>query len=491
MKKIFLKIFLLSSIIISVLIFSSCSRGADECQHVWGEWTVQNVPTCYEGGYSTRICTLCQLEDRRVIAATGHTYSEEWSNLNGRYHYHAATCEHTDERADLGVHDFAENNICTVCGLQWVSQNLFYRSVSESGGWYVSGIGKCGDLDIVIGRTIDDNAITGVAKYAFRNCDIDSVTMQENILEIGDCAFAGSAVQWVSFTSNVTYIGDSIFDGCKDITVVYFDGTQEQWNSIRKSSGWKDGAPDFDVIYRDGKNETVINTECQHSFGDWTVVVEGFCYDGGYSERVCSLCSAVEIKMIHTFAEEWSYNMTHHWHEPTCQHDTVTSDYGAHSFNKDNVCTVCGMSRVSQGLSYRGILGTNNYLVLGIGTCLDSDITVGRYYNSTDYNIVGIYAGAFSGCEGLHTVFMRDNILTIGDRAFADSVDLTKVQFTSSVEYIGSAVFSGCTSLERVEFIGTKAQWEALEKAEDWSAGCGGYYVICTDGVIEIPTLGD
>ena len=486
MRNIVFKILILATLLLALLSLAACSGGSDSCQHVWGEWTVQKVPDCYEGGYSTRLCTLCQTEDRRVMNATGHSYAEEWSNLNGQYHYHAATCEHTDQRSGLEQHDFAENNICTVCGVQWVSQNLFYRQVSEAGGWYVSGIGRCGDLEIVIGRTIDGNSITGVANYAFRNCEIDSVTMQENILEIGDGAFSGSSVQWVRFSANVTYIGESVFDGCEDIVVVYFDGTQEQWDSIRKSAGWRDGAPDFDVIYQDGENETVINIDCAHSFGSWTVAVEGACYEGGYSERVCSLCSSVEVGQTHTFSEDWSYNSTHHWHEATCNHSSMFSSYTTHSFNSDNVCTVCEMSRVSQGLEYRGVLGTKNYLVSGIGTCLDRNIVVGRNYNSVDYFIVGVREGAFSECEGLSTVFLRDNITTIGDRAFADSTELTMVQFTSSLEYLGSEVFSGCTSLLRVEFIGTLAEWEALEKADDWSAGKSGYLIVCTDGYIEM-----
>ena len=35
-----------------------------------------------------------------------HTFSEEWSHDTG-YHWHAATCEHTDERSDYGAHTMA------------------------------------------------------------------------------------------------------------------------------------------------------------------------------------------------------------------------------------------------------------------------------------------------------------------------------------------------------------------------------------------------
>ena len=32
-----------------------------------------------------------------------HTFSEKWSSDDNK-HWHAATCEHTDEKQDLGVH---------------------------------------------------------------------------------------------------------------------------------------------------------------------------------------------------------------------------------------------------------------------------------------------------------------------------------------------------------------------------------------------------
>lgn len=43
-----------------------------------------------------------------------HTFSTEWSN-DANSHWHAATCEHTDEQTDLGEHSF-ENGSCTTCG---------------------------------------------------------------------------------------------------------------------------------------------------------------------------------------------------------------------------------------------------------------------------------------------------------------------------------------------------------------------------------------
>lgn len=92
-------------------------------------------PTCTEAGNSEYWhCTKCgkyfadeagsneiSLEST-VLSATGHSYAKAWSS-NANYHWHSATCGHTD-MADYGKHDFDENNVCTVC--RYVNQEIYY-----------------------------------------------------------------------------------------------------------------------------------------------------------------------------------------------------------------------------------------------------------------------------------------------------------------------------------------------------------------------------
>ena len=43
-----------------------------------------------------------------------HTFAEEWST-NNTHHWHASTCEHSDEKADYAEHVGTEDGICDVC----------------------------------------------------------------------------------------------------------------------------------------------------------------------------------------------------------------------------------------------------------------------------------------------------------------------------------------------------------------------------------------
>ena len=97
--------------------------------HTFGEWKVTKNATCTEKGSRECTCTVCKYEETEEIAATGHSYSLEWSK-DLTNHWHAATCEHTEEVSGKAAHTFGEWNVtklstfdtngekertCTVC----------------------------------------------------------------------------------------------------------------------------------------------------------------------------------------------------------------------------------------------------------------------------------------------------------------------------------------------------------------------------------------
>jgi len=62
---------------------------------------------------------------------------------------------------------------------------------------------------------------------------------------------------------------------------------------------------------------------------------------------------------------------------------------------------------------------------------------------------------------------------------------LTSVTIPDSVTNIGSFAFWDCISLTDIYYEGTKAQWTAIRKNENWNFNTGAYTVHCTDGDIE------
>ncbi|MBQ8587736.1 MAG: InlB B-repeat-containing protein [Oscillospiraceae bacterium] len=98
-----------------------------KCDHTM-EHTPYKAPTCTkEGNYAYWYCSTCKkyfndevgtkelTEEQLVIPLGDHTYSTEWS-YDATYHWHGATCEHTDLVSDRAEHSFGSDKSCTVCG---------------------------------------------------------------------------------------------------------------------------------------------------------------------------------------------------------------------------------------------------------------------------------------------------------------------------------------------------------------------------------------
>ena len=97
----------------------------------------------------------------------------------------------------------------------------------------------------------------------------------------------------------------------------------------------------------------------------------------------------------------------------------------------------------------------------------------------------------FEGCKLLKSVEIPKNVTEIGYAAFWECERLKSVVIPSSVTEIGESAFWRCESLTSVEFGGTVAQWEAVEKGNNWN-GVGweekipAKCVKCTDGEAEL-----
>ena len=77
--------------------------------------------------------------------------------------------------------------------------------------------------------------------------------------------------------------------------------------------------------------------------------------------------------------------------------------------------------------------------------CYPRALTAESWMIPEDTRIIG--DGAFSGCESLTGVIIRDSVTVIGNRAFCVCSFLTDITLPDGVTAIGDAAFSGCLSL--------------------------------------------
>lgn len=97
----------------------------------------------------------------------------------------------------------------------------------------------------------------------------------------------------------------------------------------------------------------------------------------------------------------------------------------------------------------------------------------------------------FYGCTSLADVTLGNAVTEIGLTAFEECASLTKIALPVSLKNIGYNTFMDCVKLKRIEYKGTREQWETIQKGEWWDAVGGwdeeeqkiirDYILSCTD----------
>ena len=90
----------------------------------------------------------------------------------------------------------------------------------------------------------------------------------------------------------------------------------------------------------------------------------------------------------------------------------------------------------------------------------------------------------FDSCESLVSVSIPEGVPEIGIETFVYCKSLAEVSIPGSVRKIGEGAFYGCTSLREIAFGGTKEQWEAVEKGNEWRRAVPATSVRCKDGIM-------
>ncbi len=204
--------------------------------------------------------------------------------------------------------------------------------------------------------TISAGNLQTIGNRAFFMCQsLSEITIPANVESIGAEAFASSGLEKIVFQGDCS-IGENAFRECdlnQPLTVVV-------------PSGWTHGTDEWYGAYSYGlqyvisepeTTENIIEDEpisdnCDHRFTDYVVDIPATCMTPGVETVYCSICHTSVTREIpkdpnvHVFSTEWSFDETHHWHEPICGCDVdVKADYAEHDRDlsvSGYPCRVCG-----------------------------------------------------------------------------------------------------------------------------------------------------
>ncbi len=97
--------------------------------HMWDEGSVTVAPTEEADGAIVYKCVVCAYEKTEAIEklAHNHTYESDWTS-DAENHWHAASCEHTEELSSKGTHMWDEGTV-TVTPTEGADGAIVYKCV--------------------------------------------------------------------------------------------------------------------------------------------------------------------------------------------------------------------------------------------------------------------------------------------------------------------------------------------------------------------------
>ncbi len=199
-----------------------------------------------------------------------------------------------------------------------------------------------------------------------------------------------------------------------------------------------------------------------HTYEDVTVAPT--CTAQGYTMHTCVECGARHVsEYIEAIGHDY---ITHAAKAVTCRetgwdaYNTCSrcdyTDYTEiamqHNAQGNNgLCLGCGLPESSEGLefvakyNYEGKI--TSYVVVGRGSCSETDIVIG-FYNGKD--VTSIDDNAFASCNDLTSVVIGGCVKSIGYYAFYFCYSLNSVEICSGVTSIDEMAFSFCHRLTSV-----------------------------------------
>ena len=287
--------------------------------------------------------------------------------------------------------------------------------------------------------TIPDS-VSSIRNYAFYGCtSLASIEIPDSVSSIGDYAFYDcTSLARIEIPDSVTSIGKSVFSGCTSLESVYIIDLAA-WCGIdfdgRISNPLCNGAD----LYIGGNKATDI------VIPDSVSSIRNYAFSGYTS------LESIEIP------------------------DSVTS-IGSSAFRNCISLTSITIPDSVTSIGYDAFFNCTSlesvYIIDLAAWCgIDFD---GRISNPL-CNGADLYIGGNKATD----IVIPDSVSSIRNYAFSGYTSLESIEIPDSVTSIGSSAFRDCTSLKRIDYAGTTAQWNTIEKGNNWNYNVTGCTVYC------------
>ena len=341
------------------------------------------------------LCVSCMMEPHE------HTYSSTWT-YDAQYHWHAATCEHTDEVSDKAPHSWDEGKTvaatctkagtitftCTVCGATRT------ETIPATGH-------KWNDGEVTTEPTCTTE---GIKTFTCSNCN---KTRTETIPSTEH-----------SWEENLTMEASCTEDGkiTKTCTIC--------------------GSVNMEIIPAYG-----------HVWNEGETITPSSCSNSGVKKYTCLICGYEEIQYLpkdydaHTYSE-WSFIQDSRGQLVQYRH-----------------CIDCGIKEELEEkdfIQYFRITSSGCIYVNRNNLPLPSSVIIPSEINGVTVTSIG--RDAFNDCSGLTSITIPNSVTSIGSDAFYRCSGLTSITIPNSVTSIGYNAFYGCSGLTDV-YVSDLSSW--------------------------------
>ncbi|MBE6558456.1 MAG: leucine-rich repeat domain-containing protein [Ruminococcaceae bacterium] len=444
-------------------------------EHIYGEWTLVQTPTCTEEGVRVRSCTV-------------------------------EGCDATEtEHRPAGLHDFENGAFCAHCG--WESSPLSFTSNGD-GTCYVSGRGTwglnsyalvipnystSGELVVAI-DTADFQemrrcskvvlpeglvsicakafynsqqlaevnmpaGVTYIGDEAFYNCVLESIALPEGMTHLGAGVFSGNRFKEIYLPASLTHIGQSPLSFSSVETVTFGEGIQID----RIPQG-------FAMMCHELKEISIPEgVTAIEDFAFWdsglTAVKhmpEGLTSIGVSAFADCPNLSELSLPASLSFVGDRAFanapQLPYEIHDNVCYLPVGDNPYGVvvAPASTEGALSVA-IHEDAQFLMGQAFLDCHNLIYVAI----NGDITTigdNTFKNCTALRSVSIFAPitsigfeAFRGCDILRKINLPDTLTSLGENAFYNCPALELIQLPVGITTIENGTFFGCTSLRQVK----------------------------------------
>ena len=376
------------------------------------------------------------------------------------------------------------------------------KPVTEIGEWAFAYYSSLTEVTIPEG-------VTSIRAFAFRSCSsLTKAIIPEGVTSIGESAFqsCGSLTE-VTIPKSVTSIESFAFCDCGALATVYYGGTQEDWDALKKNiSEYNTPLLNANIICAiqesNGFAYTVTGDEA--TITGYTGSAENIVIPselGGKPvtaiadkafEGYKNIVNIYIPKTIKAIGEDAFQNATSNLIRFICYEGTenewanIAIQKGNEELNPREFDDVAWFRLYECNLSGDMVYQASDdaaTLVRYFGSDSKVDIPaelggkpvteIGEwafaYYSSlTEVTIpegvTSIRAFAFRSCSSLTKAIIPEGVTSIGESAFQSCGSLTEVTIPKSVTSIESFAFCDCGALATVYYGGTQEDWDALKK---------------------------